>query len=90
MSKCAKLKIIGLVQGVFFRDYAQEKASELKVAGWVRNASDGTVEAMLEGSSDSVDQMIAWCHQGSPGSQVEKVEIEWVAPEGCEGFEVRY
>jgi len=90
MLKCAKLKIFGRVQGVFFRDHTQEKAQQLSVCGWVRNASDGTVEAQIEGSQDSCDTMIAWFHEGSPSAQVEKVQVEWIEPEGCEGFEVRY
>jgi acylphosphatase len=90
MLKCAKLKIFGRVQGVFFRDFTQEKANDLGVRGWVRNAPDGTVEAIIEGNQPALDSMIAWCHKGSPSSQVEKVEVEWVEPEGSEGFEVRY
>ncbi len=90
MSKCAKLKIFGRVQGVFFRDHTQEKAKELGVVGWVRNMPDGTVEALIEGSADAIEQMIAWCHQGPSSAQVEKVEVEWMDAEGCEGFEVRF
>lgn len=90
MSKCAKLKIFGHVQGVFFRDFTEEKAKELSLTGWVRNMPDGTVEALIEGSVAEVEQLIAYCHKGPSSSQVDKVEVEWVEPEGCEGFEVRY
>jgi acylphosphatase len=90
MLKCAKLKIFGRVQGVFFRDHTQEKANELKLAGWVKNMPDGTVEALVEGEEAAVKHMIAWCNQGSPGSKVEKVEVEWVEPSNCESFEVKF
>lgn len=90
MLKSAKLKIFGRVQGVFFRDHTEQKANELGVSGWVCNAPDGTVEAIIEGDQAMLDEMIKWCHEGSPSSQVEKVEVEWIEPEGGEGFEVRY
>ena len=67
-----------------------EKAKELGVAGWVKNMPDGTVEALLEGDKPAIEQMIAWCGQGSSGAQVEKVKVEWRELEGCEGFEVKY
>ncbi len=89
MSKCAKLKIFGHVQGVFFRDFTEEKAKELSLTGWVRNMPDGTVEALIEGPQDLIEKMIAYCNQGPSSAQVDKVEVEWVEPEGCEGFEVR-
>ena len=67
--------ISGQVQGVFFRAYTKEKAEKLGLAGWVKNLPNGRVEAVFEGDSDQIDQMIAWCHQGSPGSKVKKVEV---------------
>lgn len=90
MLKCAKLKISGRVQGVFFRDFTEEKANELELVGWVKNMPDDTVEVQIQGDKAVIEQMIAWCHKGSPGAQVDKVEVEWVDAESCEGFEVRY
>jgi acylphosphatase len=73
--KRVRVLIKGRVQGVFFRAYTRDAAIVAGVSGWVRNLSDGRVEALFEGEKDRVDQMIAWCHQGSPLSRVERVEV---------------
>lgn len=67
--------ISGKVQGVWFRAYTEAEAKKLGIKGWVRNLPDGRVEAVFEGENDAVDKMIAWCHKGSPYSQVENVEV---------------
>jgi len=46
------------------------------VLGWVRNAPDGRVEAVIEGETDAVDRMVQWCHRGSPLSRVDDVIVE--------------
>lgn len=68
--------ISGRVQGVFFRANTQQKAEQLGVNGWVRNTSDGKVEAVFVGDKQKVDEIIKWCHQGSSMAEVENVEIE--------------
>ena len=65
----------GRVQGVFFRAVTQETARGLNLTGWVRNRSDGSVEAVFEGEDDHVDKMLAWCHQGPPTARVEEVLV---------------
>ncbi|MBI5328500.1 MAG: acylphosphatase [Deltaproteobacteria bacterium] len=75
----AHLTIEGLVQGVFFRANTRETAERHNVNGWVRNMSDGTVEAVLEGEEESVKKLIEWCHNGPPGAVVKNVNIEWQA-----------
>lgn len=62
------LVVHGRVQGVFYRDWTVKTARESGIDGWVRNLPDGTVEAHLEGSRDSVDRMISDMHQGPPGA----------------------
>ena len=71
----AHVWITGRVQGVFFRAYAQDAAQRTGVAGWVRNLPDGRVEAVFEGDEDKVQEMIEWCHEGSPLGRVEGVEV---------------
>ena len=66
--------ISGRVQGVFFRMETQRKAKQIGVTGWVRNLGDGRVEAVIEGTGDQVDQMIAWCGNGPPLSRVMEVQ----------------
>jgi acylphosphatase len=67
--------IRGRVQGVYFRDSTRQEARRLGLHGWVRNLPDGTVEALISGESDKVDQMAAWLHRGSPMSLVSEVKI---------------
>jgi acylphosphatase len=52
------------------------RADELGVTGWVRNRRDGTVEAMVQGTHEAVDAIIAWANWGPPAAKVTKVEIE--------------
>ena len=68
--------ISGRVQGVWFRASTKKKADELGIHGWVRNTSDGKVEAVFEGEKEKIDEMIKWCHIGPPLARVEKVEVE--------------
>lgn len=73
----AHLIISGFVQGVFFRANTQEKALSLGLKGWVRNRSDGTVEAVFEGEKVKVEEMIGWCYKGPPGARVKDVSVKW-------------
>jgi acylphosphatase len=87
----AHVLISGRVQGVFFRAYTQEAAQARGVYGWVRNTRDGRVEAVLEGEKGMVEDMISWCHQGSPMSHVTKVTVDWEEFAGeFDDFSMRY
>ena len=87
--KRVSVRASGRVQGVFFRDAIHRDAAGRGVAGWVRNCGDGTVEAVFEGGSDSVDALVDLCRRGSDQADVEHVEVAEEEPEGLEGFEVR-
>jgi acylphosphatase len=84
-----RVRIHGRVQGVFFRDCTQREASSRGVAGWVRNCSDGTVEAVFEGNRTAVEALVAWCSSGPPHASVFDVDVTDVAPSGLNGFDVR-
>ncbi len=71
-----RLVIHGRVQGVFFRDSMRREAQNLSVAGWVRNRSNGTVEATVHGEPAAVDAIVRWARHGPQRAQVERVEIE--------------
>jgi acylphosphatase len=71
----AHVTISGRVQGVFFRATIMEKAAENHVAGWVRNTSDGRVEAMFEGEQEDVKEIVNFCRSGPPAARVTSVEI---------------
>ena len=70
-----RLVIYGRVQGVYFRDSMRHQAQGLAVAGWVRNRSDGTVEAVVHGEIAAVDILVCWAKRGPEYAQVEQVEI---------------
>jgi acylphosphatase len=86
--KRARVRVSGLVQGVYFRAETSDRARSLGVSGWVRNASDGTLEALFEGEEDGVERMIAWCRRGPAGARVDAVSVEWEEPAGERGFRV--
>ena len=87
----ARVIIYGWVQGVYFRAYTRDEANSLRLTGWVRNRRDGNVEAYFEGDKEKADQMIDWCHRGSPSSQVERVEIAYGQYSGgFDSFQIRY
>jgi len=90
MEKQAVLKIYGWVQGVFFRDSAQKKAKELKLVGWISNASDGTVEVVAEGKEEKLKELIKWCYNGPRLAKVDKVDVQWQEATGqFKEFEVK-
>ena len=80
----------GRVQGVFFRAWTAEQARALGVNGWVRNASDGSVEAHLEGDQWSVQQLIDLLHRGPPSAQVDQIAVEEAELGASLEFEVRH
>lgn len=72
----AHVHIYGRVQGVYYRQTAFQKAVELGLKGWVRNLTDGAVEAVFEGDEAAVNQMLEWCKEGPSMARVSHVEIE--------------
>ena len=71
-----RLEIYGRVQGVYFRESMRIEAQNLAVAGWVRNRTDGSVEALLHGESVVIDTLVRWAHRGPELASVERVEIK--------------
>ncbi|HEY5636612.1 MAG TPA: acylphosphatase [Burkholderiales bacterium] len=87
----AHLRISGRVQGVGYRQALRRRALEAGATGWVRNRSDGTVEARIEGSETVVRVLIEWARVGPPAAQVARVEVETSRGDGPRGagFEAR-
>ena len=76
MTEVRHLVITGLVQGIGFRYSMAAQARALGVGGWVRNRRDGSVEAMVAGTSEHVAAMIAWSRVGPAGAAVDHVAVE--------------
>ncbi|MBX2897596.1 MAG: acylphosphatase [Cyclobacteriaceae bacterium] len=68
------IKIIGKVQGVYYRASAKQKADELSVKGFVRNQPDGSVYIEAEATPEVLEKFLAWCHKGPERAQVQQVE----------------
>jgi acylphosphatase len=79
-----RLRISGRVQGVAYRAWAERQASLLFLSGWVRNRRDGSVEAVLSGPEEAVQEMIERCRRGPPLARVaavsQEIETAPVAP----------
>ena len=71
-----RIFVTGKVQGVFFRQALKVMAKKNNVNGWVRNLSDGRVEAVLEGEDLDVSTLVEWAHAGSANARVEDIEIK--------------
>ena len=90
MRAARRYLIIGRVQGVGFRFFAERSARREGLHGWVRNLSDGRVEASAEGESEALDRFEGQLRQGPRGARVDQVEVEDTVPEGrYAGFAVR-
>jgi acylphosphatase len=83
------LHIYGIVQGVGFRYHFSDEAQRLGVTGWVRNRRGGSVEAVIEGTAEAVEALIAWARAGPAAAQVERVEVTETAAGGFSRFELR-
>ena len=85
-----KVRIFGRVQGVFFRQWALNQARALGLAGWVRNAADGTVEAHLQGDEAAVADMIQGMRRGPSQARVEDLTVLNAELEDLQGFSVKH
>jgi acylphosphatase len=84
-----RLRIEGSVQAVGYRYYAMEEARKLDLNGWVRNRSDGTVEALASGTTKAVEAFVAACMRGPTGARVANVELHNAEPPAEKGFHRR-
>ena len=91
-ARVVRLRIAGRVQGVGCRDFVRSEADARGLIGWVRNRRDGTLEAVVSGASEALDEFIAACWRGPPASRVADIQIE-PAPADAElpaaGFTIR-
>ncbi|MGQ0600078.1 MAG: acylphosphatase [Anaerolineales bacterium] len=69
--------VSGRVQGVNFRYSTLQRAQVLRLAGWVRNLPNGTVEVLAEGPQPALSQLLEFLHHGPPHAHVLSVQTEW-------------
>jgi acylphosphatase len=91
MNKRLHLIIHGRVQMVAFRYSTRRKAHSLGITGWVRNNSDGTVEAIFESSEEKLKEILEYCHKGPLFAKVTNLEEKWEEYKNeFDKFEIRY
>ena len=90
-------RVIGSVQGVGFRAWAQLRASRLGVKGYVRNLPDGSVEVVASGDTAALDALLDLLKTGPPGVTVRSLDVDWlddstggsIDPREVNGFDIR-
>ena len=73
----AQVFISGFVQGVGFRQFVKKNALRIGLKGYVRNLSDGRVEAIFQGEKDSIEEIIKICRKGPFLSEVKDIDVFW-------------
>ncbi|HBU26508.1 MULTISPECIES: acylphosphatase [Synechococcus] len=84
-----RLLVRGHVQGVGYRAACKRRATELGLAGWVRNCADGSVEIQAEGVQQHLAELRVWCEAGPTAARVDSVLTSMLAPTGADWFEIR-
>lgn len=80
--------ITGFVQGVNFRRWLQGEAQSRNIRGWARNREDGRVEAIFQGASHQVTDLLRACRHGPDLARVDGVHSEPAVYDGLEGFRI--
>jgi len=70
-----RVVVEGVVQGVGYREFTRRAALRLNVSGWVRNRSNGAVEALVRGSRPDVEALIAELRNGPGSAVVDRVRV---------------
>ena len=90
MVERAHVIVSGRVQGVLFRQSTKQKAIANGLFGWIRNLEDGRVEAVFEGETNALRDIVRWCRKGPDGALVEDVTTNWAEkPEDLIGFIIK-
>jgi acylphosphatase len=84
-----RVRIEGQVQGIGYRDFVVDMARRMGVNGWVRNRSDGTVEALVSGKNADVERLVGQMSRGPQGSRVTSYELHRAEPATEPGFRRR-
>ena len=84
--KARRVLILGRVQGVGYRDWMVRQAETLGVQGWVRNRTDGAVEALVAGEEAAVQALLSACRRGPMLARVDEISEEFADPPAEPGF----
>ena len=84
-----RVSIRGKVQNVWYRAWTTEHAKTFGLRGWVRNRSDGSVEALFIGAEETIKSMIEACRRGPPDARVNGIEEFAAEDDGSAGFTQR-
>jgi acylphosphatase len=76
MKEARYVRIHGKVQGVGYRFYATRVARRLGLKGWIQNLRDGSVEALVEGEPQAIDEWIDDVREGPRYAEVTKIDQE--------------
>ncbi|MBI2589521.1 acylphosphatase [Candidatus Berkelbacteria bacterium] len=91
LEKAVDITLSGKVTGVGFRDWVRQIAGRIGVAGWVRNNTDGTVLAHVEGAGELIDQFIEKINYPDlPDAKVDSLSQNETEPHGYVGFSIEY
>ncbi len=86
VEKTIRLRITGSVQGVGYRLWTMRTATSLGLRGWVRNRSDGSVEALVTGFPHNVAAIVEACRHGPAGAGVAAMTVAEAEDDGSLGF----
>ena len=86
MTRTLHLMIEGRVQGVGYRQWFSRHAQALGLTGWVRNRTDGRVEAMVSGPRAKVEELLEASRRGPRLAVVSKIVSEDAAAGTMSGF----
>ena len=81
-----RVRVTGRVQGVCFRDWTKNQACRLQISGWVRNRRDGSVEALISGFPENIQEMLNVFEVGPPTARVSSIRLKSSGPPLDRGF----
>ena len=79
--KICKITVEGVVQGVGYRFFTQDKAREYGLTGYVKNQYDGSVEVYAEGEANIINKFTNDLKKGPRMARVERVNVKWLDEE---------
>ena len=89
IAEARRFLVRGRVQGVGFRWFVEYEANMLRIAGWVRNNPDGTVEILAQGTREQLAGLHSRLREGPRAARVDHVEVSEADPvKGLSSFRI--